>query len=527
MSINIKTNKILSEENIRKIIMLGISLKDIATNIQDKCLEEYNPDKNYLKDSYFTHNGYLYKAKTVITGEFNENKVEKIGDELSLIDLQTIKNMINLSDEEIANLQSLILDSSIELSHVWSSSKTYTEIQNAIKKGEEFTLSKLASTMTASFEIASSTSDMTANNILYLLNTGTNTYDIYALISGTPTKIASTTIDLSQYAKLTDLDNYLKKTDADGKYATITTVDGKVDKTSILSTISSTPSDDNLLSEKAIDDTFVKKTDITTTIDSTSTDTQVPSSKAVKTELDKKVDKSSIVTTTINSSSTDAQVPSAKSIYYNCIEGIVINQTTIDTYGAEILKYPLGIWRISGNNLASQFTDLPVKVSGRIEITSIEADTNINPWNREWSYRVYNFEPYKGENYIRKIASGNTIGVITNDSGWKKVCTTSELTELSLANNWNKTKARVVKNGNVVNIEISATDGTKTSGTTIATLPEGFRPTSSPILIGTTEEGYGKNMKVQYFCIQPDGQVIIFAQEALRQIKLSASFILD
>ena len=37
-----------------------------------------------------------------------------------------------------------------------------------------------------------------------------------------------------------------------------------MDKTSILSTISSTPSDDKLLSEKAIGDTFVKKTDITT-----------------------------------------------------------------------------------------------------------------------------------------------------------------------------------------------------------------------------------------------------------------------
>ena len=124
--------------------------------------------------------------------------------------------------------------------------------------------------------------------------------------------------------------------------------------------------------------------------------------------------------------------------------------------------------------------------------------------------------------YIGQLKGSDASGLT-----WEKVCTTSELTELSLENNWNKTKARVVKNGNVVNIEISATDGTATSGTTIATLPEGFRPTSSPILIGTTEEGYGKNMKVQYFCIQPDGQVVIFAQEALRQIKLSANFILD
>ena len=136
------------------------------------------------------------------------------------------------------------------------------------------------------------------------------------------------------------------------------------------------------------------------------------------------VEKSDI-TTTINSSSTEAQIPSAKSIYYNCIEGIEINQTTIDTYGTEILKYPLGIWRIVSDSKASKFTDLPAKLSGRIEITSIVADTNKSPWNSPWSCRVYNFETYNEGNYIRKITSGNTAGVISYDSGWKKVCTTN------------------------------------------------------------------------------------------------------
>ena len=169
---------------------------------------------------------------------------------------------------------------------------------------------------------------------------------------------------------------------------------------------------------------MVKKTDITTTIDSSSTDIQVPSALAVKTELDKKVNKTDI-TTTIDYSSTDDQIPSAKSIYYNCIEGIELDQTVIDTYGTEILKYPLGIWRISSNALASQFTDLPDKTSGRIEITSIEADTNKNPWNSQYSYRVYNFETFGGENYIRKIESSSIVGVISHDSGWQKICTTS------------------------------------------------------------------------------------------------------
>ena len=165
--------------------------------------------------------------------------------------------------------------------------------------------------------------------------------------------------------------------------------------------------------------------EITTTINSTSTDTQVPSAKSVYNELDKKIDKTSIVTTTINGNSTDAQVPSAKSIYYNCIEGIELDQTAIDTYGTEILKYPLGIWRINGNGLAYQFTDLPDKTSGRIEITSIDPNINKNPLTSSWSYRVYNFEAYTGENYIRKITSSNTAGVFDYDTGWQKVCTTS------------------------------------------------------------------------------------------------------
>ena len=164
--------------------------------------------------------------------------------------------------------------------------------------------------------------------------------------------------------------------------------------------------------------------EITTTINSTSTDTQVPSAKSVYNELDKKIDKTSIVTTTINGNSTDAQVPSAKSIYYNCIEGIELDQTAIDTYGTEILKYPLGIWRINGNGLAYQFTDLPDKTSGRIEITSIDPNINKNPLTSSWSYRVYNFETYIGENYMRKIESGDIAGDL-NDTGWRKVCTTS------------------------------------------------------------------------------------------------------
>ena len=174
-----------------------------------------------------------------------------------------------------------------------------------------------------------------------------------------------------------------------------------------------------------------KKANITDLTNHTG-DTDIHVTSAERTtwnKVDNKVNKTDI-TTTIDYSSTDDQVPSAKSIYYNCIEGIDLNQTVINTYGTEILKYPLGIWRICGDDLASKFTDLPAKASGRIEITSIEPYTNKNPFTSSWSYRVYSFETYLGENYIRKIATNATAGVFSDDSGWKRVCTTSSVKDI-------------------------------------------------------------------------------------------------
>lgn len=395
MKLNLQKKKFITEKNLSDIIKIGINFGEKLNAISQKCINPYDDsgDTSYVAGEYVIYDGYIWQVKVATSGAWVESRFTKLCDELSLIDLQTIKNMINLSDEEIANLQSLILDSSIELSHVWSSSKTYTEIQNAIKKGEAFTLSKLASTMTASFEVATSISDIKEGNILYLLNTGTNTYDIYALISGTPTKIASTTIDLSQYAKLTDLNNYVKKTDADGKYATITTVDGKVDKTSILSSISSTPSDDNLLSEKAI------KSELDT----------------INTNLDDKVNKASI-TTTIDSSSTDSEVPSAKSVWDN-----IQNKNTMQPWGTMAKYSTVFDWAVNnvgatcpyeGNNLA----DCPLKNTwGTLVCIGIKTENGL---------KVLACSNFNENIYIRTILRRNG----TNEwvePNWKRVCSTS------------------------------------------------------------------------------------------------------
>ena len=42
MGFSIKTEKILSPSNIKRIISLGISLKDSISTLEDKCIEDYD-----------------------------------------------------------------------------------------------------------------------------------------------------------------------------------------------------------------------------------------------------------------------------------------------------------------------------------------------------------------------------------------------------------------------------------------------------------------------------------------------------
>ena len=131
------------------------------------------------------------------------------------------------------------------------------------------------------------------------------------------------------------------------------------------------------------------------------------------------------ITDTIDINSSGTKIPNVKAVYNDIIIGKVIDQTVIDMYGTEILKYPLGIWRIDRGVIADKFSDLPAKtMCGRIEITSINSDINENPWNNNWGYRAYNFESHNGMNYFRKLNSEYAHG-IAYDTGWQRPYTTT------------------------------------------------------------------------------------------------------
>ena len=141
---------------------------------------------------------------------------------------------------DIETMSSIILDSEVRLDKTYSSSKIYTDIQDAIDTSKAYTLSELGKMSGASYKVVTATNEMTDEKIIYLLNNGT-TFDMYIVDNGTPTKIGDTDVDLSDYYTKTEVDNdFLKKTDATSIYATKTE-----------------------LNEKANDDEVAKKADIT------------------------------------------------------------------------------------------------------------------------------------------------------------------------------------------------------------------------------------------------------------------------
>ena len=116
--------------------------------------------------------------------------------------------------------------------------------------------------------------------------------------------------------------------------------------------------------------------------------------------------------------------------------GAVITSDTITKYGTEILKYPVGTWRIDSTNIGKQFTDLPyTEMAGIIEIDSIQP--NRSPYEHNYGYRNYTFrDSLTNIVYTRSLNSGNTVGTIQRDSGW---CTTGshiyKLSQMYLTSN--------------------------------------------------------------------------------------------
>ena len=388
MKLNLQQRKMMSEDNYRRLVSILTGMMSSVNETASQCLTDYDDTgRVYQRGNITIYDGYVWEAKTVAQGAFDESKWTKLSDEFTELDVDTIKGFLNLTPEQITNLQTLIDDTTITTTKTNSSSKIYMDIQAAIAECKDDTLKQIAKKVSGSYKIATSTAEVTSADYIYLISNGSN-YDLYVLVEGNPTKVGDTSIDLSDYAKLTDLDNYYDKTDADGKYATITTVDGKVDKTDIVDNLTSTDTNKPLSANqgkvlkdevdlKANDSDVVKKTDMVTTIDNLSTDTQIPSASAIYNNPKNKIKK------------------------LNSGESIIAYADTIDEM-----------------------------VTETVEILNIkDSPYGVNNASNDFYYTIYNINNYNFKRIVAYDIRKNDMYMIMKKNGvwgkWQKVCTTS------------------------------------------------------------------------------------------------------
>ena len=168
------------------------------------------------------------------------------------------------------------------------------------------------------------------------------------------------------------------------------------------------------------------------------------------------------ITSTINSTSTDTQIPTAKAVNV-AIKGKLITQEDIDTYGKEIIKFPVGKWTI-GSVAISNLTDLPNSYVRYIEIIGISEVTN--PWTNNNTLRSYKATSYKGDTFLRSLNSGSEAGVIASDTGWQRVLLNGDIIDNLTSTDTNKLLS--ANQGKILNdTKLNKTDANKLNCVTI------------------------------------------------------------
>ena len=130
-----------------------------------------------------------------------------------------------------------------------------------------------------------------------------------------------------------------------------------------------------------------------------------------------------------------ANVNNTNIVSWNDVSGAYtdISDSIIEKLGNEILKYPVGKYRINSTTTGNKFTDLPSDVEmkcGLIEINGTAVGKS--PFTDTWVYRMYKFECLTGTTtYVRRLNSGATVGQIELDTGWQKLSKTVIIDKLA------------------------------------------------------------------------------------------------
>lgn len=189
---------------------------------------------------------------------------------------EELADVFDLSDTEAMELQKTINDTIIAKNKVYSNEHTNELLNELEARCNQFTTEQIGKSNKLEKAVITDISKVTDENKLYLLLTDatTNTYMQYMLINGIVTSLGSTQVDMSGYVKEDDLTTKL----ADyAKNNEVLKANSVINDLTIVN-------NDTVLSSQGTSDELNKKVDKTsmvTSIDITSTDDTIPSTKAV------------------------------------------------------------------------------------------------------------------------------------------------------------------------------------------------------------------------------------------------------
>ena len=450
--------------------------------------------KNALIGGEVDLSGYQEKTSNnlntvdkTIEGAINE--LEALAVELTPYTDTEIEAMFDGTTEEIQYYESLIQDNTVSTNRLFSSQETVNRITQALLDSQKYANDLVGGLSMVKAKKVETKPDTGEELTIFLVGNDTDGYHQWMFIEGAWADLGSTNITLNGYITEEKLTEELAKKADDDKVL-------KLDK--VTTTMSGTPSNDNVLSELAIKNLLDGKADSTSiptvtndltndlkaNYDAAYTHSQTTHFDGDYNSLTNKPTIPTVpkMTTTINNSSTDTQVPSAKSVYDELYIGTEVNQSFIDVYGNDILKFPKGRYDIRLSNTASMLSNIPSGEPGVLEISSIH-DIEGNPYDTAWCHRIYKFKPYDGGLYIRTIQSNDTPGSIYVDTGWQRVCTTKvadvpvtdvEFTDSNVSKTGEFEVCKYyVKNGYAyVTLNALTFNSNYTSGSPFATLPK-------------------------------------------------------
>ena len=292
-----------------------------------------------------------------------------------------IAELFSLTPEESQHISDLIADTVISQYKLWSSKKVSDELLSAKNECNDYTDTRLANISSISLKYCTALPSVGESNCIYILKSTDSNPDTLNLYDGTWITIGSFTIKL---------DDFYKKSEIDTK------LDLKADKTEILA-------QDNVLTDTSLATTS-NVLSATTTID----------------ELNKKVDKTSIVTS-ISSTSTDDTVASAKAVYDNAIkDNNLKSYTSVEQLGLTTPTTVGAIYNAIPTNSClniyasvNSVTDLPLQ-QGLLSITKTNTAGFDIILKRSGAGAVTDNIMYIGQ---LKGADGTRLT-------WKRVCTT-------------------------------------------------------------------------------------------------------